>query len=162
MSKLSINNVLLIEQIKKMKEERINYVIAKAKDNIHIVAKRRFYEPGTVEQIIVDVPKKKFCEDLNGQEKLLLMSNMLFPEDEKFCEYCLSAGLDIKFFEGINNIIEFIKENQKKKCNQCLKSSKIIKLNNFTNLNYGLQNSVFVVNKANQIIVQNPKLLIKK
>lgn len=178
MSKLNIKSVLLIEQISSMCEDRRKFVLKKSKEKCHIIQNlkgkkldttitksgfylaQKFDRPELNEERASWLITRPSLEDLSKKEKLLFISNILLPDDEKFIEYCLRANLDKDFFERINKLVYTLRLFRKETTNPT--STKIDELNQFTEYYYGFQNSSIIVNKANQILVENPQLLIKK
>lgn len=163
MSKIIINSVLLKENISKITDER--YKEIKRRSNYEynkICSSRKNSFEEYKEKRAYEIVKGSFNKDLNTEEKLLFISNMIIPNDESFAKNLLLKDYTKEKLEGINKLLKIVKGLPKNEQSKILNCELFIEYSYFAKLYYGINNPHILINKANEILAKQPKLLIKK
>ena len=166
MSKIMINSVLLKNNIESISNE--NYLEIKKRSNYEY---KRLYNSSSLAHNSFDYRKEGRAyeiiksvknNDLNTIEKLMFISNMIIPDDEKFANNLLTKKYTKEKLEEINNLLSVIKRLPKSEQDKVLNCELFIEYSYFAKLYYGINNPHILINKSNEILVKHPELLLKK
>lgn len=159
MSKLNVNGVLFESIIKNISDDRYKEIKKRSSKQTSLIQKYKIHDTKFAEMKAFELTKGTLNKDLNNAEKYIYLSNLIFPDDEIFSNLMLYQGFDKEKLIEINNLIKRIKLL---KTTPNKNEALIEDLNRVANIGFGIHNSNILINKANEILVKKPQLLIKK
>lgn len=162
MSKLNVNGVLFENAIKSISDEKYYEIRKRSLKKASLIQTYRVHDLKYAESRAIELSKSSLNNDLNLIERYVYLSNLIFPNDEKFSKLLLFQGYNKEKLIEINKLIKKIKILKKSKKEIDMDIELIDNLNNLSNFGFGINNSNIVINKANEILVRKPNLLIKK
>lgn len=166
MSKIMINSILLKEHIESIGNQKYLSIKKRSAYERNKICDKfgQFHDTLELRKEVkaYEIAKNTNNIDLNSIEKLIFISNMLISDDEKFAAHLLSKNYTIEKLEMINNLLKITKKRSEEEQQKILNSQLFVEYSTFSKLYYGINNPHIVINKSNEILAKQPKLLIKK
>lgn len=146
-----INNIILPNWIEEYDEE----VIAKIKHDAQMEGRilKKYSDPKFILQRSVELSKSTAHENLDSIQKLVFISNAMFPEDKAFLYSMNRYGWTDEKTNEINSLIFKIKLLKKKNINIDIDTSLLEEIQRISKVCFGINNPAILINRLNELSV---------
>lgn len=155
-----VNSVISIESLKKADLEIIQKAKRKGKKEAH---KIRFIKKGNdkVDRAL-EVVNGSLYNNYNIAEKLIIMSNIIFVNDETFVDSIIGFGFNEENIYLLNDLINKIRLLKKQNPDIKINHELLDKIINISKKYFGITCPNIIINKMNELVVTNPELFKKQ
>lgn len=146
-----VNNVIFPEWLENYSEEEIKSIKNIAQAHGRYLKKHIDYS--YIVKRSIEISKTSRFENFNSIQKLILISNIIFEDDDKFIQKMDSYGWTKEKTEALNVLISKIKLLQRRNCEINLDLSLLEEIKHIALVCFGITNPALLINRINELSV---------
>lgn len=155
-----LNSVVSINRIKKQEPDNIKKLTKLGKNLYHSI---HYYKMNNDKVIrAFETMNSSRYTNFSNTEKLIIMSNMVFVNDEDFAKKMLEVGFEPNTIYQLDNIVSSLKILKSKNLDIKIKNELLDRMIYISQTYFGINNPSIIINKLNLLVVTNPELFQTK
>lgn len=146
-----IDNIIFPSWIEKYETEEIEQL--KKQAQIHGKKLRTYPEPKLILRRSIELSKSTIYKNLDSIQKMLFISNSVFPEDEQLLDIMNFYGWTEEKTQQLNSLLSKIKISKLKQVKISFDTSLLEEIKHISSIGFGINNPAILINRLNELMI---------